>query len=57
MRDYNDNRSITKQTIDNFELETVQPILSRPAWGNDFAGVNVDDRSSKLPVTYREPHK
>ena len=31
--------------------------MSRPAWRNDFTEVNVDDRSTKLPKTYREPPK
>ena len=31
MGDYDDNRSITKQVIDNFEPRTVKPITSRPA--------------------------
>ena len=44
MGDYEYNRLITKQIIDNFEPETVKPITSRPAWRNDFTGVNAADR-------------
>ena len=54
---YNDSRSITKQIIDDFEPETVKPIMSRPIWRNNFTGVNVGVRPMKLPETYREAPK
>ena len=57
MGDYNDNRSITKQIIGNFEPETVKPKTSRPAWRSGSTGLNVADRSTKLPETYRELSK
>ena len=49
--DFHDNRSITKQIIDEFEPETMIPTASRPTWRNDFTGVNVDSRSMKPSET------
>ena len=54
MGEYDDHRSITKQNIEDFKLETVKPITPSPAWRSDFTGVNVADLSTKLRKTYRE---
>ena len=49
--DFHDNRSITKQIIEEFEPETMNPTASRPTWRGGFTGVNADSRTMKPPET------